>query len=377
MQTPGTYISALGHVGLVSWLILGWGFDAEPLPMQTIDVAVVSGEEFEALMRPAQTPLPGSAAPDAPVQPQAEPAPDAVAAQDDPAVTAFLPDPVAAPEAEVPPPPPPPAAPQAEVADAPPPEPAPPAPTPPPADLNVADRPVPRQAPTVAPLPAAPPPPDAQVDEVVREEAVPDETAPPELVEEEQVATAPPEATDQIVIEDQTPSGAVETSMRPTARPSRPTPPAAAPSEDAQVAETAPSEPDEESGADVEAALAAALAAASAADAPDVAAGPPMTGSEKDAFRVAVNSCWIVDPGSPAARVTVDVGFRLDRNGTVQGDVRLISSDGEQSATNIAFETARRAILRCQRGGYDLPADKYDQWKDVVITFDPSGMRMR
>ena len=115
-----------------------------------------------------------------------------------------------------------------------------------------------------------------------------------------------------------------------------------------------------------------------ASDEPAVAAGPPMTGSERDAFRVAVNRCWNVDPGSVAARVTVEIGFSLDRSGKVVGNqVNLLASDGDQSATNTAFEAARRAILRCQSNGYQLPADKFDQWKDVVITFDPSGMRLR
>jgi len=35
-------------------------------------------------------------------------------------------------------------------------------------------------------------------------------------------------------------------------------------------------------------------------------------------------------------------------------------------------------VLRCQtQDGYQLPADKYDQWQDVTITFDPSSMRLR
>ena len=103
-----------------------------------------------------------------------------------------------------------------------------------------------------------------------------------------------------------------------------------------------------------------------------------MTGAERDSFRISVNRCWNVDPGSVAARVTVEVGFNLDRDGRViNNEVRLISSDGDQGATDIAFSAARRAILRCQSGGYELPADKYDQWQEVVITFDPSGMRMR
>ena len=58
-------------------------------------------------------------------------------------------------------------------------------------------------------------------------------------------------------------------------------------------------------------------------------------------------------------------------------DVGLLSSQGDSSAVGTTFEAARRAILRCQLGGYQLPADKYDQWQEAVITFDPSGMRLR
>lgn len=59
------------------------------------------------------------------------------------------------------------------------------------------------------------------------------------------------------------------------------------------------------------------------------------------------------------------------------GDMRLVSADGDKSEADIAFEAARRAILRCQSsGGYQLPADKYDQWAEVVVSFDPNGLRL-
>lgn len=103
-----------------------------------------------------------------------------------------------------------------------------------------------------------------------------------------------------------------------------------------------------------------------------------MTGSERDAFRVSVQRCWNVDPGSESARVNITVGFRLDRNGKVEGDIRQLSgSGGSEPAVRSAFDAARRAILRCQSDGFPLPADKYDQWREVEMTFDPSGMRMR
>lgn len=359
-------------MGLIGWLIVGWGFNAEPLRIETMDVSVISGEEFDQ-MRARTTPVPGNADPAAPVPPVVDETPPPPPAAEQPPETAPPPDPVEQPVVEVPPPPPPPPL-VTEAEDQPPPAPAVPEAPPPTPELEISPQPTPPQAPTVASTITAPPPPDAVVDDIVREEVVPDNSAEADVVAEEQEATAPEETTTQIVIEDLAPT----TSVRPVTRPSRPAPqPQTQTAQDDPAPATTPSTPatPEVNPNDVAAALEAALGAT---EAPAVAAGPPMTGSERDSFRIAVNRCWNVDPGSIAARVTVDVGFSLNRDGTVIGsEVRLLSSDGDQSATNIAFEAARRAILRCQSGGYQLPADKYDQWKDVVITFDPSGMRLR
>lgn len=372
MQTPGTYISAVGHLGLIGWLIVGWGFDSEPLVFDDISVSIVSGEEFDQ-MRAAATPDPGNAEPTEPVQPVIDENPPPAPAEEEPTETPPPPEPVEPPESELPPPPPPPVLPETEVTDAPPAEPAPPVAPPPTPDVEVSETPTPPQADRIAAVPSAPTPPDTEVDDIVRDEVVPDDTAEAEVVEDEVEPTAPDEAVTEIAIADLAPT----TSVRPQARPVRSVPEPEVETVPAEV-ETQPEPQTDED--DVAAALAAALAGADdpvAAEAPAVAAGPPMTGSERDSFRIAVNSCWNVDPGSVAARVTVEVGFSLDREGKVQGDVRLVSSDGDQSATNTAFEAARRAILRCQSGGYQLPSNKYEQWKDIVITFDPSGMRLR
>ena len=107
-------------------------------------------------------------------------------------------------------------------------------------------------------------------------------------------------------------------------------------------------------------------------------AGPQLSGAEQYGFRIAVNNCWNVDAGSRAAQVTVTVGFSLDQNGRVSGDVRMIgASGGDARAQRTAYEAARRAVLRCQSSGYDLPVEKYEQWKDVEMTFAPSGLRLR
>lgn len=370
MQTPGMYISAVGHVGLIGWLLLGWGMQSQPLPMEVMDVSVMSGEEFEQMMA-ARTPVPGDAPPTAPVQPQiAETPPPVVETPPEPAPP---PEPVDPPVVETPPTPAP-EIPPADVTDDAPVAPVPPAMPVPAPDLPPSDDPTQAPANRIAATPTAPPPPDAQISDIAREAVMPDETATAEVAVPEQQATAPEQTATEIVIADERPRGAVETSLRPIARPARPAPPAVA-AEPQTATEPAPAPaPVPDTSDAVADALAAAVAASAA---PAVQAGPPMTGTERDSFRIAVNSCWNVDPGSVAARVIIEVGFTLTREGLVEGEPRLLSSDGDQSATSTAFEAARRAILRCQRGGYQLPADKYDQWREVVITFDPSGMRLR
>jgi hypothetical protein len=105
-----------------------------------------------------------------------------------------------------------------------------------------------------------------------------------------------------------------------------------------------------------------------------------MTGSEKDALRVAVQGCWNVGSlSTEAMRVTVTVGVSMDRKGKpVQGSIRMLDSQGGSSAAaNQAYETARRAIIRCGARGYDLPVEKYAQWQEIEMTFNPERMRIK
>lgn len=374
MQSTGAKVSAIGHTLLIGWLVLGWGFDSEPMDFEITPVSVVSGEEY-AQMVAATTPQPSTDEPAAPATPSVEETPTPPEPEVAPAEP--TPPPVAEQPVEETPPPdaPEPPAPPADVTDAAPVEPIPPTPTAIP-DVNVSPRPQPRPAQVIASEPVAPPPPDAAVDVVVQEAVVPDETAPAEVATPAVEATAPEETATEIAIADEVPSGAPESSPRPPSRPNRPAPAEEEPTPAPQTpATTTTASSDNADDAAVAAALADAMAGASS---PNVAAGPPMTGSETEGFRVAVNACWNVDPGSQAARVTMTVAFNLDQSGKVVGDVRQLSADGgDASSTEIAFQAARRAILRCGAKGYQLPADKYDQWKEVEITFDPSGMRMR
>ena len=358
----GTYISGAGHGALIVWALFGGFFFGarDPLPVQASDVSLISSEEFAALALPN----------DAPEVPFDAPQPVAPGAQDDapevvPAVDAapepVEPDDVIAPEAEATPVEPEiVVAPETEVSDQPPVIFSPPVAESAPDLAETDDAPKPAPAPRVAPVAAPEPSPDATIDDTAAPEVVADET--PQDVAEEAAVTAPKEAATEIVTEAETPSAAPKASPRPRARPSRPV----------QVAEPAVPKPD---------AVANAVAEAVASTAPDPVrpTGPPLTGSQLEGFRVAVGNCWNVDNGSAAARITVTIGFSLDRSGKlVSNSLKFVqASDGAQGAQNAAFEAARRAIIRCGAKGYDLPLEKYERWKDIEMTFNPEGMRIK
>jgi len=116
---------------------------------------------------------------------------------------------------------------------------------------------------------------------------------------------------------------------------------------------------------------------------PDPDGGPSriaaaLSPGEIDRLRVAVQQCWNVGAVSTEAlAVTVTVGISMTRDGR-PGEPRLLGhSGGSEAAAAQAFDAARRAILRCGIGGYDLPADRYERWREVEITFNPEKMRLK
>ncbi|MGV6804043.1 MAG: energy transducer TonB [Ruegeria sp.] len=366
----GTKISAIAHVTVIGWALFGGTFRSEPLPFAVQEVSVVSAEQFAALT--AQRDAPDLSTPpealSAPVEPTPEPAAPEPVVEEQPrpeTVTPTEPEPEPQPETvEVPPEPeiieqpPALAEPEPEVAALP----VPPGPEAPP-----------RPADKIAPEPVAPPPPDAKPDEIETPAVSLDEGA--EIQQEQQDQTAPEEATDQIVTEaEESRDLSPQRSPRPRVRPNRPEP-----RSEPQVAEeTAPAEPRDQASESDQSAINDALAQALGSGSEP--SGPPLTSGEKDAMRLAVSKCWNVGSLSTDALTTVVVvGFSLNRDGTiVQGSLAMLdSSGGSAGAAKQAYEAARRAILRCGAKGYDLPADKYAQWQDIEITFNPERMRIK
>ncbi len=104
--------------------------------------------------------------------------------------------------------------------------------------------------------------------------------------------------------------------------------------------------------------------------------GPPLSQGEKDGFRVAVEGCW--NRGSlstEASRTTVSVAFSMTPDGRVdKGSMKMVGHDGgSAAAAKQAYEAARRAILRCEKGGHKLPTEKYTRWKDVITHYPATG----
>ena len=368
-MNTGQVISGIGHAGLIGWVLFGGTFQSEPLPFEVTEVSVISTEAFEALM--ASGPAPDSATEVAlPEQPEVAPDPVETPTPDD-TVATETPAPTVQPEAEVAPKTPAPQ-PEPEIADVSPEQPQP---------LEqavlvpeIAPRPIPRPSERVAPEAVAPPPEDVAPDAVEQQAVTEDKGT--DTPAEEQQATAPEEAATEIVIEAETPSNAPKTSPRPpSVRPSAPvrTAEPATPAPETPARQTPAPAPTDEAVND-------ALREALGGGAEDVPQGPPLTAGEKDALRVAVSSCWNVGSLSTEAlgtTVVVVVDMTPDAK-PVTSSIRLASSSGgSAAAANQAFEAARRAIIRCTRDGYGLPAEKYGQWKEIEMTFNPERMRIK
>ena len=353
------------------------------MPFQSQDVSIISAEEFARLSEQQVAP---EVAED-PVAPQVPPEPETTPVIPErptpvPETPPAQPDPIETPVEEA--------------------EPEPPAPEPTPevpsivpdapdvpeivTDLpQTAEPETAQQTDRVAPEPVQAPEPDTQVDDVAQDEVAPDEGA--DANQPVQEATAPEAASDRIVTEaeaDDAEPTAPLASVRPLTRPARPSPEPEQPQETQTATAEENSDPAPEPNPEVESsavddALAEALAGSGEVEAPEPS-GPPMTRGEKDALRIAVSQCWNVGSlSSEALRTSVVVGVTLSREGVPDiGSIRMLSSSGgSDSSAKQAYEAARRAIIRCGSRGFDLPADKFAQWRDIEMTFNPEGMRIR
>ncbi|GFE65385.1 energy transducer TonB [Litoreibacter roseus] len=376
----GMYVSGIGHGLLLLWILIGGFFVARDdfSDLAVSDVSIVSAEEFAALQPAAPSTPDAPDAPPAPVVPDAAPAaPSEDTARPTPTppepVTPAVPDEAPAPVLSPAP---------AEITDT--------APvTPDEPSLIDGDNggltiepdatPTPQQAPRVAQEAAPAPDPDVQIVDTVQAPTAPDPDATP--IDEAQEATAPEETTTQIVTEADEPAGGITRSTRPGQRPAPPPQPVVAEAEEpTQDPTPAPQEDANPLGDAINSAVAEAAQQDNAAPTLSGASGPPLTSGERDGFRLGIQRCWNVGAlGTDALQVVVVVAFDMEPDGKPNiGSINLLSSTGGSgAAVNRAYEAARRAIIRCGAQGYDLPSDKYDQWREVEVTFNAARGQIR
>ena len=99
-----------------------------------------------------------------------------------------------------------------------------------------------------------------------------------------------------------------------------------------------------------------------------------LTRSEIDAFYDALASCWrlpAVWDNNPA-QFTVVIRFELNQNGSVRG-IPLVLEAPSGPYAQVARETALRAIFDCAPY-VQLPPEKYDEWREITVTFNPVDM---
>src|SRR5258706_12749207 len=98
----------------------------------------------------------------------------------------------------------------------------------------------------------------------------------------------------------------------------------------------------------------------------------------KDALLAQMRECWNVPVGAPnPEQLIVQVRVFLAQDGSVIGQPQVEPATRVAAATNqymrAASEAAVKAIQICQPYKR-LPPNKYEAWREIVMTFDPSKM---
>lgn len=102
--------------------------------------------------------------------------------------------------------------------------------------------------------------------------------------------------------------------------------------------------------------------------------GETITMSEIDALRQQLSQCWQVLAGARYAEdLVVDMKLYVNPDRTVRmATVVDLARYNSDSIFRAAADSAMRAVRSPDCSPLRLPPDKYEQWKDIVVRFDPS-----
>lgn len=98
--------------------------------------------------------------------------------------------------------------------------------------------------------------------------------------------------------------------------------------------------------------------------------------SELDALRQQLSQCWSIQAGARyAENLVVELRLTINRDRTVQNAVIQDRWRYNQDpAFRAAADSAVRAVLSPMCTPLRLPPEKYEGWKDIIVSFDPKDM---
>lgn len=113
--------------------------------------------------------------------------------------------------------------------------------------------------------------------------------------------------------------------------------------------------------------------------------GTGLTVSEIDALKAQIEDCWNIPAGAQdAENLIIELRVFLAPDGTVQRtEILNRGRYNTDSFYRAATDSAVRAVERCENGtnfdgtlrrGYSLPRERYEDWRSVRLTFDPSQL---
>lgn len=111
---------------------------------------------------------------------------------------------------------------------------------------------------------------------------------------------------------------------------------------------------------------------------PRLAEFDSMTGSDErlaadlvDALRRRIESCWTLPAGARnAEELQIKLQFALNPDGMLS-NYPLVLNASAHPAFDAAARSAQSAVKMCEPYNF-LPIEKYDLWRDIILTFDPS-----
>ena len=104
--------------------------------------------------------------------------------------------------------------------------------------------------------------------------------------------------------------------------------------------------------------------------------GSVLTATQIDLIRQTIRKCWHFPAGLRNAEdLIVDIKMELDPNGNVT-KAEIVDSNRMASDPDFrtAAENAYRAVLDPNCNPLPLPKERYDEWKDLELSFNPKEM---